>query len=141
MTHTGPRCPHCFHALSLEDVDLILDDIGQTRRPGTKREKPRAYEAMPIIVAILKEEFPRSLSTHDLRDRVQEILSERGFKQKPLAISFALTYLKNDGLVDQPRYAKWRLTRRGYETPMDENVARTISTSNEQKYGGRSNSE
>jgi hypothetical protein len=136
MSDAKGQCPYCGHELSESDIVNILRPTGLVPKRQRSRRKPRAYEAMPIILKLLGES-PYPISTPELRRSVQDALSQRGFEPKPLAISFGLTYLKAEGLVQQPTYGMWRITLAGKNTAMDEGAAEKLTNRLELEYRER----
>lgn len=136
-----PVCPFCNHLLSRSQVGALYNSLrvsrsGGGRRPTGNRRKPRAYEAMPIIMELLRGSADSPLRTSAIHEHVHDRLSAgRGYEDKPMATGWGLKYLQHEGLVLNIRHGYWVITEKGLTKPMTEEVGMEITAKIERKKG------
>jgi hypothetical protein len=126
-----PSCPHCGHELTLSDVGAINAALRVTPQIiEGKRKKPRVREAMPFAFEILKSDGQVHQS-REIFDYVTGCLAKVGLTEsKRIATGYALTWMKEEGLVQRVRHGYWQITKSGKHVQMTDQLAERI----ERKY-------
>ena len=128
-----PACPHCKHSLSSSEIAALYSLLrthkkgGRPRKPTGNRSKPRAYEAMPIIMQVLKSSPQDCFRTSEIKARTRVELADRGYTDKPMATGWGLNYLQQKGFAENVKRGFWQVTDKGLSDPMTEEIGMQIT--------------
>jgi len=94
---------------------------------------PRASDLMPHALLLLKE-AGHELRKGEIESAMRAKVLEMHYSYRAPALTFALTYLKRQGLLDNPRHGVWGTTEQGRLAQMTLPQAREIERRLEREY-------
>lgn len=125
-------CPHCGSILTRAEVGALWSSLRHNRRGGRPRKPqnagstPRASELMPEILTLFKIGKEKCIPKKEITLKLREWIARSGYRYRSPAVSYALTYLKNAGLLTNQQRGLWCITAQGRGSKLDLGEAREI---------------
>jgi hypothetical protein len=138
-------CPHCGAELTRSEIGRLYASLRKSRGGGRPRRvpgggkqnmeiTPRASDLMPHVLLLLQEAAGHELRKGEIENAMRGKVLEMHYSYRAPALAFALTYLKRQGLLDNPRHGVWGATEQGRLAQMTLPLAREIERRLEQEY-------